>query len=207
MKIDELQLSKDLQNLLPRQILAKYGWNLLGSGIFGAVAEHPNFNYVLKLFTKDPSYEKFIEFVNNHPNVHLPKISKSIRKLPGNNRYSYIGLEKLKPATDVKLDTTYFPHICYLVVKASYVDLEMTTSTETMVFETLKKYNLNFANSHTIDLDEVWKTIGKKPDPAWIKMIDELISFAQSNGLDYLDIHTGNFAIRNRTLVLIDPFS
>lgn len=207
MKINELQISKDLHDLMPMEILRKYGWKLLGSGIFSAVAEHPNKNYALKLFQNDPRYEKFIKFVNTHPNVHLPKISKSIRKLPGNNQYSYIGLEKLNPVSDNKLDTTYFPLICYLVIMASKINLEMTTSTEGMVNDRLKEIGINFKQLDEVDLNEVWEIVKKKPDSAWIKMVNELLSFVESNGLDFLDIHTGNFALRARTLILIDPFS
>jgi hypothetical protein len=49
MRLTELQLSTDLRDerYSPMLILKKYGWKILGSGIYGTVADHPTKPYVL----------------------------------------------------------------------------------------------------------------------------------------------------------------
>lgn len=74
MKLNEIELRRDLESNDPKLILKKYGWNVLGSGYEGAVASHPNKPYVLKLFERDSLYKMFLVFCReNQGNIHLPK--------------------------------------------------------------------------------------------------------------------------------------
>jgi hypothetical protein len=54
------QLKKDLgatsSGYDAGKLFKKYGWNLLGSGADGAVADYPNKNIVLKLFVKKTAH-------------------------------------------------------------------------------------------------------------------------------------------------------
>lgn len=88
MKIQELVLRHDLEtNYDPRNILVKHGWKVIGSGLGGAVAQHPNRPYVIKLYRNSSRYSQFVEFVQNHqPNPYLPRFNRYVRNLPGDGR-------------------------------------------------------------------------------------------------------------------------
>jgi hypothetical protein len=135
MKIDELQLKKDIQQLKnPEDVLRKYGWKVIGIGMEAAVAEHPNKNYVLKLFEDNSNYKTFVKFALNHKgNPHVPvffrgsetkELSKiderSTISIPGimstipGTDYSYVRMEKLAKITEKDLINRYSPEMMVL---------------------------------------------------------------------------------------------
>jgi len=134
-KIYELQLKKDIQQLKnPEDVLRKYGWNVIGIGMEAAVAEHPNKNYVLKLFEDDSNYKKFVEFAINHKgNPHVPVFfrgaetkdlvkveERSTISIPGimstipGTDYSYVRMEKLSKISEKDLIKQYAPEMLVL---------------------------------------------------------------------------------------------
>jgi hypothetical protein len=108
MLIKELQLKKDIQTLKnPEDILKKYGWKVLGIGMEAAVAEHPNKNYVLKLFDDDSNYKNFVQFAVDHKgNPHVPVFfrgseTKDLTKIDERSNVSIPGLMSTIPGTDL----------------------------------------------------------------------------------------------------------
>ena len=76
MRLHEINngLGKQLRSMTPAQVLASRGWEVLGSGYEGSVAQHPNKPYVLKLFESDSLYKEFIAFCRARSgNPHLPR--------------------------------------------------------------------------------------------------------------------------------------
>lgn len=64
----------------------------------------PSNNYVWRIWQKDPGYERFLEFVQNNPNEHFPKILSKVRvekvkfaKPVQDTTVKFVKLEKLKP--------------------------------------------------------------------------------------------------------------
>lgn len=134
MKISELQLKKDIQQLKnPEDVLRKYGWKVIGIGMEAAVAEHPNKNYVLKLFEDDSNYKAFVRFALQHKgNPHVPVFFKGsetkelainerssvnipgiMSTIPGTD-YSYVRMEKLAKITEKDLIAVYSPEMMVL---------------------------------------------------------------------------------------------
>jgi hypothetical protein len=135
MKIHELQLKKDLQQLEnPEDVLRKYGWKVIGIGMNSAVAEHPNKNYVIKLFEDNSKYKIFVKFaleykdnphvpvffrgsetkalidIDEHSSMAVPGIMSTI---PG-TKYSYVRMEKLSKISEKHLLKHYAPEMMVL---------------------------------------------------------------------------------------------
>ena len=72
------------------------GWNRVGVGYFSEVYANPKKNYVIKVNKQpDRSYERFIDFVKQHPNKHFPVVSDvKLIMLAGAKFYIY-ALERL----------------------------------------------------------------------------------------------------------------
>lgn len=75
--------------------LHNMGFNRINNGWRGVVFDHPNLNYVLKIFNSDDCYISFIKTVKTHNNKHFPKIIGNITKL--SKKVGAIRLEKLYP--------------------------------------------------------------------------------------------------------------
>lgn len=207
MQLNELTLTKDIQDLhQPANILGKYGWDVLGTGLSAAVAQHPTKPYVLKLFKSDIGYLKFVQFIEqNQGNRHLPKINKTVKKVPGTH-LSYIRMERLNPITNSQLWKTYFPEIMYLGLLALKNDIMITSSVEDFIIHKLAAKDINEPNLRKVKFDNVWEAYPNKPLASWVDVSRKLVDFADSNGISILDIHDGNFMLRGHTLVITDPF-
>lgn len=73
------------------------GWKEIGSGSFAKVFEHPEKDYVMKLFT-DQCYLAFLRFLERHQNnPHIVKV-KSIDIIPKGDNVGLVAIEKLKKA-------------------------------------------------------------------------------------------------------------
>ena len=110
MNLSEIGLKQNIKSIDDaRAILHYYKWEVLGSGIGGAVAQHPKKPYVLKLFTRDPGYKLFLKFIQeNEGNRHLPRINRQIRQIPG-TEYYYVRMERLTPISLGELYGLYQP--------------------------------------------------------------------------------------------------
>ena len=200
-------MKKDIQDLYqPANILGKYGWDVLGTGLSAAVAQHPTKPYVLKLFKSDIRYLKFIEFVEqNAGNKHLPHINKTVKKIPGTH-LSYVRMERLNPITITDLQNTYYPEIMYLGLLAIKNDLMITSSIEDFIIHKLSAKHIYEPTLRKVNFNDVWYAYPNKPLASWIDISRKLVDFADSTGISMFDIHAGNFMLRNRTLVITDPF-
>lgn len=203
MKLDELQITKDTKvwGTRPQSILAQYGWTVLGAGFEGAVAEHPQKKYVLKLFNAD---SKYIDFINkivkpNHGNPHLPRMDRFVRSIPGAPYFRYVRMEKLNPIpNDTVLVDDFLPEM----IMSSII---------------CKRFGKWFGISHVVnnklrdfgtkyDDPKVWEIINKKPPSmSWIKTFLQIIKLSKTDRIE-IDMHSGNFMIRGDTLVITDPF-
>lgn len=210
MKLSELKLKQELRSADITadfyNIAQKYGWKPLGKGLYGAVLGHPNKNYVIKVFYKNLAYERFIDFVMEHSsNPHLPKISKTIRTIPGTD-LKYIRMEKLQPVGEKTLRTKYFPELAYMIVKIAKFDLYGPDDDEKFVSEQLQELGLEFDSLRQVNFAEMFDKIHHIPDVQWQSIVDKLVTYADSIGENYFDIHSANFMLRGNTLVITDPF-
>lgn len=207
MRLKELQLSKDLKDkyATPAEILKKYGWDFINNGVFGAVAKHPNKDYVLKLFRDDSGYLEFVEFALHYQNVHLPRISKEARKIPGTDYY-YVRMEELTPVSGSELASTYFPEIIYLTVIAAQQDMEITDLLLDIVIDKLDRMGVDHTIFRKINLNDMFNMLGEKPDAAWMNLVNALIKYGHSINEPYLDLHDENFMKRGNTLIINDPW-
>lgn len=207
MPLNEISLKKEIDALHePASILANYGWQVLGSGLSGAVAQHPNKPYVLKLFKKDPGYLKFIQFIQeNLGNEHLPKINRTIKTVPGTHLF-YVRMERLQPISERELWNKFTIEMIYMSLLAIKNDLVIASSTEDKLRKELTKKHLNQHVLRRVNFDDVYVGWYAKPSASWIDISKKLIDFSDNNNVHHLDIHSDNFMLRDQTLVITDPF-
>lgn len=111
MLLSELVGVKHLQHLTLDQLLDKYGIKVVGAGKYGQVLSHPSWDYVVKLFSNDPAYLAYIDFVISHPNPNFPKFTKKpfqlhqFQKRSANEAATLwaVRIEKLNTINDKKL--------------------------------------------------------------------------------------------------------
>ena len=219
MNLNELQLTKDLvaaENPLPdegfrpghqvKTVFGKYGWNLLGYGVEGAVAEHPTKNQVLKLFIKDSPYKAFVNIVRDNPNPHFPKFSKYVRDIPG-PKFSYVLMEKLQPVANADyLIDNYIGEMYVMELESEKYDVVGLGGTfGSYVIDVIYDVIIDHKDNPYSSL--VWtKLQTHEPDNAWFKVCKMLSHYAQMHGWKKLDLHPKNYMLRGDTLVVIDPF-
>lgn len=76
----------------------KHGFDYVGQGSFGLVMEHPNLDYVIKIFDArgDIGYIEFVRFALRYPyKTHLPRFIGKPKQIDG--RWYVIRMETLKP--------------------------------------------------------------------------------------------------------------
>jgi len=134
MRICELDLKKDINTINdPADVLKKYGWNVIGIGMEAAVAEHPNKNYVLKLFKNNSNFKQFVKFSIDHKNnPHVPvfltgadskelpaldevrslTIPGIMANIPG-TKFSFVRMEKLDKISEQALMKRYAPEMIF----------------------------------------------------------------------------------------------
>lgn len=220
MKLTELQLKRDLQRaeepisgngFQPGQqvkgVFRKYGWNLLGAGLEGAVAEHPTKNQILKLFINDSPYKNFVQMAQHHPNPHFPKFFKHSRDIPG-TKFSYVLMEKLTPLANIDaLIDNYLGEMYVLDIEGEHAgivaipgDLGSWIVDET--FEVANRFKDNPYNTMAFGKLNV-----EPPGNEWITACRIMCNIGKSLGLKNLDLgKANNFMLRGQTLVITDPF-
>jgi len=207
MNLNEISLKTTIDDLgSPQAILGRYGWEVLGTGLNAAVAQHPYKPYVLKLFESDLGYLKFIQFIEaNKGNKHLPVINKTVKKIPG-TRLSYVRMERLTPISENDLWKRYLADMTYLGLLALKNDLLIAFSTQGNIIDALNAKNINTNILRKVKFDDVWTAFNSRPSASWMDISEKLVDFADSNGIAMLDIHSQNFMLRSNTLVITDPF-
>ena len=80
--------------------LTNLGYNKyeLGSGLYGSVYARPEDDFVVKIFTPDMGYKRYLDYMqNNKMNPYVPKLRGKPVKLP--NNFTMVRIEKLEPIT------------------------------------------------------------------------------------------------------------
>jgi hypothetical protein len=229
MELHELQLTKDFQygpdksdvfskdyvkpGAFVESLLYKYGWEVKGAGQEGAGAVHPKHPMlVLKVFSKTSAYKGFVDIVHkNSGNPYFPHISKYTRDIP-NTQFSYVITEKLVPLDKTVLMTNYLPELIvlfYMTEKYKVVWLtggtsshDIMTSIDTCLVDSPHSYSDFMKN---IKSRELWSCIGRSPPTDWFTAC-QLISATAASDSYRVDLHSNNFMLRGRRLVIIDPF-
>ena len=212
MKISELDLTKISRNpsANPIEIFRRYGWKVLGTGIDGVVAEHPDKPYVLKIFVSSSSYKLFVEYAEqNQKNASVPKFGRTVRTLPG-SQWCYVQMEKLEKVTEQQLLSTYIPELLAMHVVCEVNHMELNSKIDYALNKTLVKKNANVPNVQTIPLLQIPAVCNRlglnRPPAGWTKLISDLCLLAKQHNIPRLDLHSHNLMLRGRTLVVTDPF-
>ena len=204
MKIQELEITKIVKrNKNPTEILQQAGWKVLGTGLDGAVAQHPKKSYVLKLFVSNSAYVPFVHYVQTHQsNPHLPKFDRYVRKVPGTN-LSYVRMEKLKhiPNEGFDLAKTHPGEILslYSIAEAHKLvdELDYYWLIDELGLRALPKSQ---------NLDQFYYEEGiEPPESSWVQAITDLINISQSQHVGW-DLDLKNMMLRGTDLVITDPF-
>ena len=83
----------DLDENLEANGFKKY---VVGTGLYSSVLSRPDLNYVVKIFDRDPGYEKYLNYVVKYQkNPHVPKMRGKVISL--GPRFKVVRLEKLEP--------------------------------------------------------------------------------------------------------------
>lgn len=91
-------------------------------GAFGAVYEKPGYPWVFKIFTGDPAYKRYIDYVIKHQNnPYVPRIKGKIIKI-NFNTYA-LRMEKLEPLSKNKSKSvSKLYYILYGIRRASELE-------------------------------------------------------------------------------------
>lgn len=191
----------------------KSGGKHIGSGKYGQVFEHPNWNYVIKVFPNDPEYLSFARFAYKNPHPSFPKLWGPPQRIvpfykrTTSNAVEYIArIEKLYPLQDKELLTYIVKNwqdaISYFhAVKTGDVNKE----DERTIYPTARERRQGIEpKTITVKLFQpIEDAFQKYPK---LKNLYEAIYLVATNIKASLDIHANNIMQRqNGDLVLIDP--
>lgn len=193
---------KNLENTIVKQ-----GWEVLGRGSHGVVAQHPDKPFVLKIFSDTSGYKEFIEFAQaNRGNVHLPRILRKMKPIPG-TRFISVGLERLEPWDaweDAESVDNYLPNICFLcarLVTANTYVSELFIDIINEQLDSMGGWDYFERAVGNRKLGRLWTKIGD-PDQQWKQVVTGIFSEFSAGSLDFSD---NNIMRRGRTLVITDP--
>jgi hypothetical protein len=113
--LEKFLLNPDYSHLELNQIESLFqqkGGKILGQGAFGKVYSHPSWNYVLKLFSDDPCYIRYVKFVMRSNNKHFPVFLDKPRKyLPSFKRplhSEYVYAVRMEPLISLSMSGQEF---------------------------------------------------------------------------------------------------
>ena len=75
-KVSDFLLNPEHRNKTFNELLSEFqksGGKYIGSGKYGQVFDHPNWQYVIKVFPDDPQYLSFARFAYKNPHPSFPK--------------------------------------------------------------------------------------------------------------------------------------
>ena len=184
------------------------GGQFVGSGRYGQVYSHPNWNYVLKTFVSDSHYLKFVRFAYRNPHPSFPKFyGNAQRIIPFFRRTKYmstmyvIRIEKLFPVNNKAMMTEMLDHEWQIPQYFKAVE-------EGIHEKEYEREQFSFVNGYSTIKYQVFKKIldmfKKYPQT---KSLYEAIYLVSKNLKDSaLDMHHQNIMQRgNGELVLTDP--
>jgi len=203
----ELHHSDDPEHL--KQILAKYGWKSLGTGLEAAVAMHPQKSYVLKIFPSHSAYVKFVQFVQSHAqNPHVPRFSRYVKQIPGTN-LAYVRMEKLLKVTESQLLNNYTGYLAEMLALGEVTEMSMLADGLAMHVED-KLMGMGYDVADLMDPDQqedIYVKLGGEPPQSWMQVLSALAEYSDHVDVEGgWDMHSNNFMRRGKTLVIVDPF-
>jgi hypothetical protein len=194
-QINELRgIKKVFDN--PMDYVESLGFKYIGVGSYGIT--YMGSKSVLKIFYDDLAYEKYISLYKHIPNEFrkfMPK-NNGVKVWPTNEKYKVIKLEKLdRLSVDIikKFKESgfkmYFEQNTFEIIKA----INQSNGFEDFI----KKIILT--DSYYQDILTIYQFIGFEM-LQFIAYLYKYIDFFK------FDLHSGNFMLRGKQLVLIDPW-
>lgn len=195
-KLSDLISNPDNNEKVIHQLLDDFksnGGEILGNGKFATVLTHPSWKHVVKIFSDDIPYLKFVRFCLKNPRKSFPIFYDKPRRIIPNykrhksNVYLYVvRMEKLFPISIREYDDIQF-YTSYDVDHAKEIALQIPDTWE-FIYNKLLKLQQNRPSFPQFKLD-----------------LDFMLSHAHEIGS--LDFHSKNIMKReNGELVLSDPF-
>lgn len=179
-----------------------YGGKILGQGNYAMVMEHPSWKYVLKVFSQDVPYLKFVRFVLKNPRKSFPvfydkprKIVPRFKRDPSQAYLYVVKAEKLNPITnDIFEDIEYYLYYNHDFLDDMIQQHKDRAGGEDMWNEMKKKL---------INLEKKYPSL-----PQFKEDYNFLLNQNYGNArFGELDMHYKNIMQRsNGDLVLVDPF-
>ena len=190
---------------LMKQIANDYDLRVLGQGAFGHVLSTKDPNTVVKVFETDDAYMSFVEYIQQNPNPHYPRIVKSPRLMTTfykrydlqPDKFTVLALERLVPLSD---------HMAQFVA-----DVANARDLHDKPFK-LPNGRMN-GGDYNYDDDDIDPGVTFRElsrDYPWIPTFWEAVRQLFRSGIvkGNIDMHPGNFMARqDGTIVIIDPVS
>lgn len=213
MKINEISIDDDIKKMNDlesiKKTFEKYGWIFVGSGMDAVVAKNPQKNYVMKVFLENSNYKYFIQLISTHTNIHFPKLFGNQKQVPGKPKWSFVRIEPLSEIELNSLYSIYLPEITCLYQKTIEHKLPRTISKNSLMKldnKIQQDFGIQLFNSSTMFNSKIWDILAM-PSEQWQQACDLLCKNAVDNNISFIDVSSQNFMLRNKTLVIIDPYS
>lgn len=160
-----------------KHFLESYGFIPMSKGGYSEIFHHPKLDYLLKIFSFDEGYLRFLKLCNNNKeNKHLPRFRGKIMK---SNKFPGTYAVRMEKLEFIPIHSNALTKIHEMI---SY-------------FKKNNISNLEDLNNLDIDLEKDLIEILFK---IWIVTIKEKY---------HLDLHILNIMQRNNTIVIIDPLT
>lgn len=206
---------------------------ILGNGLHGVALTDGR--TVFKFWHRDSAYEEFYKFVQDYgPCKYLPKFYTKVKRLPFEfsttsrngdtiKGFSYVKMEKLDPVSgELNLfdDASPFSEVTLEAIKVVEALKQFAHGTHTtksaLYYALMNKCYKDVEKVITmkglgITLDDVYEEYVKGEHvhsdiSGIVEVIQDLQSMASLSQKD-MDLHEGNFAMRDGCLVILDPIS
>lgn len=167
-------------------------FRMAGSGYFGVAMHDKKHGNVVKIHA-DPAYNTFIKFAKeNQDDPHLPKI-QAMGKIKG-TPYHYVKMEKLVHHTSLSSDGDTHPDVGKLTNALRY-------------YKGAKYQDHTIKFGHQLHHMLTQTDQGHQIQQQYPGLHKTLTKFAQQHPNHMLDLHSGNFMVREKTkhIVLTDP--
>lgn len=207
-KVSNLLSDPDNNAKMMYQLLDAFkseGGEILGQGRFATVLFHPSWKYVVKIFSSDVPYLKFVRFVMKNPRKSFPVFFDKPRKIIPNYKrhksdtYLYVvKTELLSPISIREYDDMQY----YLYYDKEDAKLMMDNENDPSHFS----YNKSGAGTWTFIYNKLVKMEIGRP---WLVHFKQDYNFLMQfdNNIGSPDIHSKNIMKRqNGEFVLADPF-
>lgn len=201
--------------------LRKKGWYLLKGGAFGIVYGHDKKDWVIKIYSDDYGYEKFLDFLEkykSHPNV--VKIKKRILTEGPLDEFKSVALERLKEIDNTRKNIYIFTLVRIMISLIPKLPDEYLNDKNKMRDFLIKNENIikkssppayKLQLSDERDREIAFRITTRLLNHPIVDVVLDLERYVRKHkSTRHLwDLHIGNFMIRPSTgeLVLTDPLA